>query len=116
MVDDNGRLWTARRPLNSDGLDDNGRQLRDGRRGMAREQWQWTATTTVMDDDGWHNGNLMVMDSVARWGWTVRWQLDGKGWRQFNSTAMDSEERCEHGGDDGTAGSGSDKGQQGIKT
>ncbi len=68
-----------------------------------------------MDDNGWHNGILMVMDGVARWGWTARRQLGGKGRRQFNSTAMDNEEWCERDNDVGTAGSGSDKGQQGIK-
>ena len=50
-----------------------------------------------------------------RW-WTARWQLDGDGQRDGNSTMRDDEERREHDGDVGAAGGGSDKGQRGIKT
>ncbi len=46
----------------------------------------------------------------------MRRQLDGEGWRDGDLMAMNDEERCEHDGDVGATGSGSDKGQSGIKT
>ena len=69
-----------------------------------------------MDDDGRCDGNLMVMDGTARWQWTTRQQLYGKGRRHGDSTAMDDKERHERNGDVGAASGGSDKGQRGIKT
>ncbi len=69
-----------------------------------------------MDDDGRHDGSLTVMDGAARWRWTTRWQLYGKGRRHGDSTAMDDEERRERDSDVSTAGGESDKGQGGIKT
>ena len=53
--------------------------------------WQWT----VMDGDGWR--------------WTARLQLDIKGRRDGESTAMGDKERCKRGGNAGVAGGGSDK-------
>jgi hypothetical protein len=55
-----------------------------------------------MDGDGWR--------------WTGRLQLDIKGRRDGESTAMGDEERCKRDGDVDAAGSGSDKHQRGIKT
>jgi len=56
----------------------------------------------MMDGDGWR--------------WTARLQLDIKGRRDGESTAMGDKERCKRGGDAGAAGGGSDKRQRGIKT
>jgi hypothetical protein len=46
----------------------------------------------------------------------ARLQLDIKGRRDGESTAMGDEERCKRDGDVGAAGSGSDKRQRGIQT
>ena len=46
----------------------------------------------------------------------ARLQLDIKGWRDGESTAMGDEERCKGDGNVGAAGGGSDKRQRGIKT
>ena len=69
-----------------------------------------------MNDDGRRDGNLTVMDGAARWQWTTRRQLYGKGRHHGDSMAMDDEERHECASDVGAAGGGSDKGQRGIKT
>jgi len=50
------------------------------------------------------------------WRWTARLQLDIKGRRDGESTAMGDEERCKCDGDVGPAAGGSDKHQRGIKT
>ncbi len=68
-----------------------------------------------MGGDRWRNGELTVMDGAALRRWTARRQLDGKGRRDGDSTMMDDEERRERDGDVDTAGSGSNKGQRGIK-
>ncbi len=57
----------------------------------------------------------MVMDGAALWRWTARRQLNGEGRRDGDLTTMDDEERRERDGDVDTAGSGSNKGQRGIK-
>ena len=57
----------------------------------------------------------MVMDGDG-WQWMARLQLDIKGWRDGESTAMGDEERCKRDGNIGAAGGGSDKRQRGIKT
>ncbi len=46
----------------------------------------------------------------------ARLQLDIKGRRDGELTAMGDEERCKRDGDVGAAGGGSDKHQHGIKT
>ncbi len=60
-------------------------------------------------------GDGTVMDGATLRRWMVRRQLDGKGRRDGDLTAMDDEERRERDGDVDTAGSGSNKGQRGIK-
>ncbi len=61
-----------------------------------------------MDDDGWRDGNLTVMDDATA---TRR-----RGMARGASMAMDDEERRERDGDVGAAGGGSNKGQHSIKT
>ncbi len=68
-----------------------------------------------MCGDGWHDGDLTVMDGAAQRRWTARQQLDDEGRRDGDSTTMDEEEWREHDGNVDTAGGGSDKGQHGIK-
>jgi hypothetical protein len=57
----------------------------------------------------------MVMDGDG-WQWMARLQLDIKGWRDGESTAMGDEKLCKRVGYIGAAGGGSDKRQRGIKT
>jgi hypothetical protein len=85
-----------------------GRRKRGGRR-------RWTESTTAMGGDGWQDGDLSVMDGAARRRWTAQQQLDSKGRRDGDSTTKGEEEQCNRDGDVDTAGSGSDKGQHGIK-
>ena len=68
-----------------------------------------------MGGDGRRDGELTVMDGAALRRWTARRQLDGEGRRDGDSTRMEDEERRERDGDVDTAGSGSNKGQRGIK-
>ncbi len=65
-----------------------------------------------MDGDG--RRGATAMDGTALRRWTVRWQLDGKEWRDGDLTTMDDEECCNRDGDVDTAGSGSNKGQHVI--
>ncbi len=69
----------------------------------------------AMGGDGRRNGELMVMDGAALRRWTAQRLLDAEGWRDGDSTTMDDEKRRERDGDIDTAGSGSNKGQRGIK-
>ncbi len=69
----------------------------------------------AMGGDGRRDGELTVMDGVMLRRWTARRQLDGEGRRDGDSTMMDKEKRHERDGDVDTAGSGSNKGQRGIK-
>ncbi len=69
----------------------------------------------AMGGDGQRDGELTVMDGAMLWRWTARRQLDGKGRRDGDLTTMDDEERRERDGVVDTAGSGSNKGQRGIK-
>ncbi len=68
-----------------------------------------------MGGNGWHDGELTVMDGAALREWTARRQLNGKGRRDGDLTMMDDKERREHDGNVDTASSGSNKGQRGIK-
>ncbi len=68
-----------------------------------------------MGGDGRRDGELTVMDGAALRRWMARWQLDGEGWRDGDSTTMEDKERRERDGNVDTAGSGSNKGQRGIK-
>ncbi len=68
-----------------------------------------------MGGDGRRNGKLTVMDGAALRRWAARRQLDGEGRRDGDLTTMDDKERRKRDGDVDTAGSGSNKGQRGIK-
>jgi hypothetical protein len=56
----------------------------------------------------------MAMDGDGRQ-WMAQLQLNIKGRRDGESTAMGNEEWCKRDDNVGTAGGGSDKGQRGIK-
>ena len=45
-----------------------------------------------MGGDGWHDDELTEIEDVAQRRWMARWQLDGKGRRDGDSTMMDDEE------------------------
>ena len=90
-------------------LDSKGRRTTAPRRqGTAREQRQWTESTTAMGSDGQRDGEWMVIDGAARR------QLDSEERRDGDLTTMDDEELRKRNGDVDTAGGGSNKGQRVI--
>jgi len=53
---------------------------------MAQARQRWTESTTAIGGDGRWDGELTVMDGSALRRWTARRQLDGKEWRDGDST------------------------------
>ena len=77
----------------------------------------------VMDGNGQRDGDLAVMDGVAMDGDRRQWmamdstmQLDIKGWRDSESTAMGDNEQYKHDGNVSASGGGSNKRKREIKT